>query len=200
MPGNSKKAIRTKIEDGDRAVIMDFENLSYISSAGLRAVLMTAKNLWKRDAKFRALLALGPGQGSVRDQRLRQDHPDPRFPGSSAELTRRLDTARRRAISPSAVTIPEEERATPPARSMRAVHVLHVLKQVKLSARIDRSGCRGRDRGRRIRRGRLKGRSNVSRDCPDQIPEPRVGQRQQCTTSRTETPLRQCVGTARPCA
>ena len=30
-----EEAIRTKIEDGDRAVIMDFENLSYISSAGL---------------------------------------------------------------------------------------------------------------------------------------------------------------------
>ncbi|MCY4404780.1 MAG: STAS domain-containing protein, partial [Rhodospirillaceae bacterium] len=47
-----EEAIRTKIEDGDRAVIMDFEKLSYISSAGLRAVLMTAKTLWKRDAKF----------------------------------------------------------------------------------------------------------------------------------------------------
>ena len=47
-----EEAIRTAIENGDRAVIMDFENLVYISSAGLRAVLMTAKNLWKRDATF----------------------------------------------------------------------------------------------------------------------------------------------------
>lgn len=37
---------------GDRAVILDFEGVSYIGSAGLRAVLMTAKGLWKRDAAF----------------------------------------------------------------------------------------------------------------------------------------------------
>ena len=55
-----EEAIRTKIEDGDRAVIMDFENLSYISSAGLRAVLMTAKTLWKRDAKFALCSLSGP--------------------------------------------------------------------------------------------------------------------------------------------
>ena len=55
-----EEAIRTKIEDGDRAVIMDFENLSYISSAGLRAVLMTAKTLWKRDSKFALCSLSGP--------------------------------------------------------------------------------------------------------------------------------------------
>ena len=33
-------------------MIMDFEHLSYISSAGLRAGLITAKTLWNRDAKF----------------------------------------------------------------------------------------------------------------------------------------------------
>ena len=44
--------IRTAIEDGDRAMIMDFEKLVYIGIAGLRAVLMTAKSLWKRDATF----------------------------------------------------------------------------------------------------------------------------------------------------
>ena len=47
-----EEAIRTAIEDSDRAVIMDFEKLSYISSAGLRAILLTAKSLWNRDAKF----------------------------------------------------------------------------------------------------------------------------------------------------
>ena len=47
-----EEAIRTVIEDGDRAVILDFEKLVYISSAGLRAVLMTAKNLWKQDSTF----------------------------------------------------------------------------------------------------------------------------------------------------
>ena len=54
-----EEAIRTTIQDNDRAVNLDFENLVYISSAGLRAVLMTAKNLWKRDATF-ALCSL-PG-------------------------------------------------------------------------------------------------------------------------------------------
>ena len=58
-----EEAIRTSIEDGDHAVILDFEKLTYISSAGLRAVLMTAKNLWKRDAKF-ALCSLS---GSVKE-------------------------------------------------------------------------------------------------------------------------------------
>ena len=47
-----EETIRSAIEDGDRAVILDFEKLVYISSTGLRAVLMTAKNLWKRDATF----------------------------------------------------------------------------------------------------------------------------------------------------
>ena len=47
-----EEAIRSVIEDDDRAVILDFEKLVYISSAGLRAVLMTAKNLWQRDAAF----------------------------------------------------------------------------------------------------------------------------------------------------
>ena len=47
-----EETIRSAIEDGDRTVILDFEKLVYISSAGLRAVLMTAKNLWKRDAEF----------------------------------------------------------------------------------------------------------------------------------------------------
>ena len=45
-----EETIRTAIEDGDRAVIIDFEKLAYISSAGLCAVLMTAKSLWSRDA------------------------------------------------------------------------------------------------------------------------------------------------------
>ena len=47
-----EEVIRTAIQDGDRAVILDFEKLVYISSAGLRAVLMTAKNQWKREAAF----------------------------------------------------------------------------------------------------------------------------------------------------
>ena len=47
-----EETVRTAIEDGDRAVILDFEQLVYISSAGLRAVLMTAKSMYRRDIGF----------------------------------------------------------------------------------------------------------------------------------------------------
>ena len=47
-----EEAIRTAIEESDRAVIVDFEKLAYISSAGLRAILLTAKSLDNRNAKF----------------------------------------------------------------------------------------------------------------------------------------------------
>ena len=40
-----EEAIRTAIEENDRAVIMASEKLVYISSAGLRAILLTAKSL-----------------------------------------------------------------------------------------------------------------------------------------------------------
>ena len=58
-----EEAIRTAIEESDRAVIMDFEALLYISSVGLRAILLTAKSLWSRDAKF-ALCSLS---GQIRE-------------------------------------------------------------------------------------------------------------------------------------
>ncbi len=47
-----EEAVRTVIENSDRAVIMNFEKLVYISSAGLRAILLTAKSLQKQDAKL----------------------------------------------------------------------------------------------------------------------------------------------------
>ncbi len=40
------------IEEGDRTVILNFEDLMYISSAGIRVVLMTAKTLQRREARF----------------------------------------------------------------------------------------------------------------------------------------------------
>ena len=45
-------AMKAAISESDHAVIVDLEVLSYISSAGLRAILLTAKDLWNRDAKF----------------------------------------------------------------------------------------------------------------------------------------------------
>ena len=47
-----EETMRTSIEESDRAVIMDFEELVYISSAGLRAILLTAKFLQQRNAKL----------------------------------------------------------------------------------------------------------------------------------------------------
>ena len=47
-----EETVSSAIGDGDRLVIMDFENLLFISSSGLRVVLMTAKSLRGRDAAF----------------------------------------------------------------------------------------------------------------------------------------------------
>ena len=47
-----EKTVRTAVEDGDRAMIMDLGALTYISSAGLRAVFMTASTLEKRSVRF----------------------------------------------------------------------------------------------------------------------------------------------------
>ena len=46
------EAIETALADGDRAVIVDCERLSYIGSAGLRTVLAMAKAISNRDARF----------------------------------------------------------------------------------------------------------------------------------------------------
>ncbi len=45
-------ALDAAIEDDDSAVVLDMERLSYISSAGLRVILLTAKTLQGQDRKF----------------------------------------------------------------------------------------------------------------------------------------------------
>ncbi len=47
-----EEAFRTAIDNSDRGVMLDFERLVYISSAGLRAVLLVAKTLKNRDTPF----------------------------------------------------------------------------------------------------------------------------------------------------
>ncbi len=47
-----ESAVQTAVRDREGAVIIDCQNLSYISSAGLRAILLIAKTLGKRDVKF----------------------------------------------------------------------------------------------------------------------------------------------------
>ena len=55
-----EQAMRTAVQEEDRAVIVDLERLSYISSAGLRAVLLTAKFLSNQGAKFALCSLTGP--------------------------------------------------------------------------------------------------------------------------------------------
>ena len=40
------------VADSDTALVLDFEDVSYISSAGMRVILITAKNLQKSGVKF----------------------------------------------------------------------------------------------------------------------------------------------------
>jgi len=52
------------ISGDDTAVLVDMSGLNYISSAGLRAILMIAKALWQRKAKF-MLCSLSGSIGEV---------------------------------------------------------------------------------------------------------------------------------------
>ena len=47
-----ERAVQDAIRDCEGPVIIDCEHLSYISSAGLRAILLIAKTLGKRKVKF----------------------------------------------------------------------------------------------------------------------------------------------------
>ncbi len=53
-------AMQSAIGDDHRAVIIDCGGLTYISSAGLRAVLLIAKTLKKRDIDFALCSLSGP--------------------------------------------------------------------------------------------------------------------------------------------
>ena len=46
------KSVEAVIDDNDTTVILDFESLNYISSAGLRVILLIAKDLRHRAVKF----------------------------------------------------------------------------------------------------------------------------------------------------
>ncbi|MCY3545224.1 MAG: STAS domain-containing protein [Chloroflexi bacterium] len=50
--GEFQQALEADISESDRIVILDCEGLSYISSAGLRVVLLTARALQKQNSKF----------------------------------------------------------------------------------------------------------------------------------------------------
>ncbi|MFC1857678.1 STAS domain-containing protein [Thermodesulfobacteriota bacterium] len=47
-----EKQVFDAIEDGSKQIVLDFENLDYISSAGLRVILKTSKNLKVSDGRI----------------------------------------------------------------------------------------------------------------------------------------------------
>ena len=66
-----EKKIFEVIEDGTKSVIVDFESLDYISSAGLRVLLKATKQLKRSDGKevfeIAGFVSLFPIVSSMRD-------------------------------------------------------------------------------------------------------------------------------------
>lgn len=47
-----EESLRKSVQEGDQGMLVDCKDLKYISSAGLRAILLTAKMLKKRKMEF----------------------------------------------------------------------------------------------------------------------------------------------------
>lgn len=52
--------LENAIRGNDQPVVLDFENLSYISSAGLRAILVVAKSLQRQNVNFAVCSLIDP--------------------------------------------------------------------------------------------------------------------------------------------
>ena len=50
--GEYEKTIRELIDNGTTRIVVDFDELSYISSAGLREIIVTAKLLHEKSGHF----------------------------------------------------------------------------------------------------------------------------------------------------
>lgn len=59
-----QSAVMERIDEGSESILLDFAGISYISSAGLRAVLILAKKLNQANGKF-ALCSMQPSVQSV---------------------------------------------------------------------------------------------------------------------------------------
>ena len=70
-------ALKGAISNDDKAVILDFGELSYISSAGLRVILLTAKDMRTANVKFAVCSPVPVGARRFHHQRIR---PDYRYP------------------------------------------------------------------------------------------------------------------------
>ena len=53
-------ALQGAITDDDSAVVLDLERLTYISSAGLRVILLVAKTLQRQDKRLAVCSLAGP--------------------------------------------------------------------------------------------------------------------------------------------
>ena len=53
-------ALQAAISDDDSAVVLDLEQLKYISSAGLRVILLVAKTLQRQEKQLAVCSLLGP--------------------------------------------------------------------------------------------------------------------------------------------
>ena len=70
-PASFQNELEAAIDENDHAVILDLQRLFYISSAGLRVILLTAKALGRREAKLVVCALFGTGAGNFCDQWLR---------------------------------------------------------------------------------------------------------------------------------
>ena len=90
VDGNNAAAFQASLQDavqeGDKSMVLDLGALVYISSAGLRVLLLVAKDMQNKWRKLCNLLPPGAGQGAFLGQRLRSDHPDQRLPGRRHEF------------------------------------------------------------------------------------------------------------------
>ena len=55
-----QNALQAVIEDSDRAVVLDLGRLTYISSAGLRVILLIARTLQRQDGSLAVCSLSGP--------------------------------------------------------------------------------------------------------------------------------------------
>lgn len=62
--GDFETTVAERIDAGNSQIVLDFENVNYISSAGLRAVLILAKKLSQGKGQF-ALCAMQPSVQGV---------------------------------------------------------------------------------------------------------------------------------------
>ena len=89
---NFQETLTNVIDDEVKALILDLEKLTYISSAGLRVILLTARVLQTTGRQAGDLLAVRPYSRGVRDKRLRQDHSGPFHQGRGGIGHRRVAT------------------------------------------------------------------------------------------------------------